>query len=63
MKTRVTEEDLKKLLEAAKPLIKYLNDHHDPHTRVIVGTGEAELVSGVMSVRTEEFYKDWGNEN
>ena len=44
--------------EAAKPLIKYLNDYHDPHTKVIVETDSAEIVSGEMSLRTMEFVKD-----
>lgn len=44
--------------EAAKPLIQYLNDYHDPHTKVIVETDRAEIVSGEMSMVTTEFIKD-----
>lgn len=44
--------------EAAKPLIQFINDYYDPHTKVIVETDGAEIVSGEMSMRTTEFIKD-----
>ena len=47
--------ELEELLEAAKPLIKYLNDNHHPHCMVIVGCNSAELVEGVSRVITDEF--------
>lgn len=42
----------------AKPLIKFLNDNYNPHTKIIVDCTSAELVSGEMSTYTEEFIKD-----
>ena len=44
--------------EAAKPLIKYLNENHHPHTTVIVTPINAELLEGCMGMRTLEFVKD-----
>lgn len=44
--------------EAVKPLIKFLNDNYHPHTTVIVDCGKAQLVEGIMSMITEEFYRD-----
>lgn len=52
------EEQVSPFKEAAKPLIKFLNDNYDPHTKVIVDCSGAELVSGVLSFNTEEFYLD-----
>lgn len=46
------------LLEAAKPLIKYLNDNHYPHITAIVDSTCVKLVEGIMTSRTEEFLKD-----
>jgi hypothetical protein len=42
----------------SKPLIKYLNDNFNPHTKIIIEADGAEIVSGEMSYRTEEFIKD-----
>lgn len=44
--------------EASRPLIKFINDYFDPHTKVIVETDGAEIVSGEMSMKTDEFIKD-----
>lgn len=44
--------------EAAKPLMKYLNENHHPMTKIIIETDSAEVVEGCMSFRTEEFIKD-----
>ena len=42
----------------ARPLIKFLNDNYDPHTKVIIDTVSAELVSGEMAFYTEEYILD-----
>lgn len=42
----------------AKPLIKFINDNYNPHVSIIVTPTSAELVSGEISVYTEEFIKD-----
>lgn len=58
-KYALTNEQKRAAFEvAAKPLIKFINDYYDPHTKVIVETDSAEIVSGEMSMRTIEFIKD-----
>ena len=54
MKTEV--KDL--LLEAAKPLMKYLNDEYHPHCKIIVECDSVEVVEGVEVSVTKEFIKD-----
>lgn len=55
MLTDAQREEFKK---ASEPLIKWLNENTDPHSKVIVECDSAELVSGEMSHRTTEFIKD-----
>lgn len=46
-------------LEAAKPLIKYLNDNHHPHCSVIVTQTSAELLEGIKHTgEIFDFVKD-----
>lgn len=52
------EDKTKSFEEAAKPLIKWLNENTTPHSKVIVDSISAELVSGEMVINTEEFLKD-----
>lgn len=49
------EEQRQALLEAAKPLIKYLSENHHPHVKAIVEPDRVELVEGVMSGKCEEY--------
>jgi hypothetical protein len=51
-----TKEQIE-LLEAAKPLIKYLNDNHNPHAKAIVECDCVEIVTGEIIATTEEFIK------
>ena len=44
--------------EAAKPLIKWLNENANPHASVIVDVTNATLFTGEIGVHTEEFIKD-----
>lgn len=54
----LTDEQRNELLEAAKPLMKFLCENCHPHTQVFVtGTG-AELTEGICAVKTDEFLKD-----
>ena len=50
------EKDL--LLEAAKPLIEYLNNNYHPHCKIIVECDSVEIVEGVQVSITKEFIKD-----
>ena len=40
------------------PVIKWLNDHANPHATVIVETNGAQLVSGEIGYQTDKFIKD-----
>jgi len=46
------------LLEAAKPLIEYLNNNYHPHCKIIVECDSVEVVEGVKAFVTKEFIKD-----
>ena len=46
------------LLEAAKPLIRWLNENCHPHCIAYVDTGSVELVEGVARMVTDEFILD-----
>lgn len=47
------------LKEAAKPLIKYLNENHHPHVTAIVSPTGVEILEGVRSVQNiNDFIKD-----
>lgn len=46
------------LLEAAKPLIKYLNDNTHPHMSAVVTTDSVELQEMQARMKTEEFVRD-----
>ena len=54
----LSKEQRKEFHEAAKPLLKFMNDNCHPHCRVIVDSTQAELVEGVASVIDESFLKD-----
>jgi len=54
----ITKKQMDELLEASKPLIKWLNNNCHPHCSVIVDCSTAELVEGLAMVKTEEFIKD-----
>lgn len=44
--------------EAAKPLIKWLNENANPHASVIVDCTGAELLTGEIAFNTKELLKD-----
>ncbi|EMI5415071.1 TPA: hypothetical protein MCG37_004303 [Klebsiella pneumoniae] len=44
--------------EAAKPLIKWLNENANPHASVTVDCTSAQLLTGEIGIHTEEFIKD-----
>lgn len=50
------KEDL--LLEAAKPLIEYLNNNYHPHCKIIVECNSVEVLEGLEQLITKEFIKD-----
>jgi hypothetical protein len=54
----MTEKDRKKFEKLSKPLIKFINDKFNPHTKIIIDCDSAEIVVGEASFRTDEFIKD-----
>lgn len=54
----LTKEQVTEMEEAAKPLVKFLNEVCHPHAYVIVEPTGAELVEGCARVKIEEFLKD-----
>jgi hypothetical protein len=50
------KEDL--LLEAAKPLIEYLNNNYHPNCKIIVECNSVEVLEGLQQSITKEFIKD-----
>ena len=56
---KAIQEKFDKLKEAANPLIKYLNENHHPHMKVIVTSTSVELLEGNMSIpKIYDFVKD-----
>ncbi len=55
---KYSEEKIDELLDASKPLIKWLSENHHPHMTVVVTSTRAELLEGQMSVICEDFLRD-----
>lgn len=53
-----TEKQKEEFEEAARPLIKFLNENSNPHAVVVVNTTNAILFTGEMNFRTEEYLVD-----
>ena len=54
----MTKEKQAEFMELTNPLIKWLNDNTDPHAKIIIEFGSAELVSGEYHFPTDEFILD-----
>jgi hypothetical protein len=54
----ITKEKSAEMLEAAKPLIKWLNDNCHPHCEARVDQSRVELLEGIAANLTEEYLKD-----
>lgn len=54
----MNEEQQKAFESAAKPLMKYLAENHNPHTSIILTSTDCELVEGKYCINTSEFIKD-----
>ena len=54
----LSKEKINEFQEAARPLIKWLNDNCHPHVTAIVEPGSAELAEGVCRVVVEDYIKD-----
>jgi len=51
-------EKQKEFTEAARPLIKWLNENCHPHVTAVITTDRAELSEGVYSVPIKDYIKD-----
>jgi hypothetical protein len=54
----ITEEQWASMLEAAKSLIKWMNENCHPHCAARVDQNTIELTEGVATNRTDEFLRD-----
>jgi len=54
----MNEEKIKEFEALAKPLIKYLNDNHNPHAQIIIDSTSAEVVEGQYCINTKEYLRD-----
>lgn len=54
----ITDAQRASLLEAAKPLIAWLNANAHPHCTAIVNSTTCEVSEGFAVVKTEEFLTD-----
>lgn len=53
----ITQKQSAEMLEAAKPLIRWMNENTHPHCVAIVDTVSVELTEGVAIQKTIEFVK------
>lgn len=53
----VTEKQRTEMLEAAKPLIRWLNENCNPHCQAVVDRISVLVMEGVAMNRTQEFPK------
>jgi len=42
----------------ADPLIQFINDNFNPHTKIIIDCDSAEVLTGEMAYPNKEFIKD-----
>ncbi len=54
----LSDEQQKEFEALSRPLIKFLNDHCNPHTKIIIDTTSAELNEGCLSLETLDYLKD-----
>lgn len=55
---QITKEQIDSFEEAAKPLIKWLNENCHPHVTAVVESNGAELLESSCRIKVEEFIKD-----
>lgn len=54
----LSNEQINEFEKLAKPLIKWINDNCNPHSKIIIDCSSAGVSSGVCTINTEEFIKD-----
>jgi len=51
----ITRKQQKRMLKAAKPLIRWLNENCHPHCQAVVDLNSVVLFEGIASHRTDEY--------
>lgn len=54
----INKEQRDAMLEAARPLIAWINENTHPHCSITVDHTTVELVEGVAAVKTLDYLKD-----
>ncbi len=54
----ISDKQSAEMLEAAKPLLKWLNDNCHPHCRIIIDPDTVELVESAAVNKCSEFLRD-----
>lgn len=54
----LTNEERDAMLEASKPLMKWMSENCHPHAVVHVDSNRVELLEGIAAHGTDEFLKD-----
>ena len=54
----ITKEQQEQMLEAAKPLIKWMNENCHPHFEAKVDCNTIVLTEGIATHRTDEYLRD-----
>lgn len=55
---KLTPEQFNSLLEASKPLMKWMSENCHPHCTACVDQNTVELSEGIAVNKTDEFLKD-----
>lgn len=52
------DDKFKEFVELSEPLIKWLNENHNPHTYIMISPDCATVLSGELNWYTTKFIKD-----
>jgi hypothetical protein len=55
---KISSNKINEFEKLSKPLIEFLNDNFNPHTKILITDDNAEILSGECSIHTKEFIKD-----
>ncbi len=54
----MNEEQQKAFESAAKLLMKYLAENHNPHTLIVMSSTDCQVLGSVLCLETNEFLTD-----
>ncbi len=52
------KEKLNDFAKIVEPVMEWLNNNHNPRTKIIINRSSVELVEGIMAHGTDKFIKD-----